>query len=123
MLAPESTKLIKAMQKGFGMKGLERTIWAIAVVILIASSVVLLALWKDTEGMLERTAYLEYMHLIRLQQALKSNDFDTAIARNQDRMLTYWNSFLSQKESNSLIISEKDFRKLKAELEETSILD
>ena len=98
------------------MKWLERTIWVTLVAILAVSSAVLWAAWKQTETVWGNQQYLNFMHLLRVQQKLESQSIDAASKSNRDWLSMFWGAFLLQEQHNELLISEDDFERLKEEV-------
>ena len=99
------------------MTWLERIIWIALVAILTLGAAGLWALWQATEDMMGREQYGNFMHMLRLQEKLESNNFDVAVTSNRERLSMYWNIFLKQQQLNSLLLSGRDFKMLREKVE------
>ena len=98
------------------MKWLERTIWAMLVLVFASSTTVFWAAWKSTEEIWGRSQYMNHMHSIRIQQNLERNDIDAAMKFNRLHLSAYWKGYQAQDASNSLLMSQEQFDRLKTEM-------
>jgi hypothetical protein len=103
------------------MKWLERIIWIVLVAILTMSTVVLWALWQSNEEVWGNEQYLNYMHMLRIQQKLESNELEAAVTSNREWLSMWWGVYLKQQQLNELLISERNFKMLRDEVEASQL--
>jgi hypothetical protein len=103
------------------MKWLERIIWIVLVAILTLGAAVLWAAWKTTEEVWGNEQYLNYMHMLRIQQKLESNELEAAVTSNREWLSMWWGVYLKQQQLNELLISERNFKMLRDEVEASQL--
>jgi hypothetical protein len=100
---------------------MERAIWLALVVILSMGAATLWIAWKSSEEVWGNEQYLNFMHLLRVQQKLESNALDAAVTSNQEWLSMWWKTYLKQQELDQLLISERNFKMLSDEVEKSQL--